>query len=160
MLHSEPPTYPNADACCTDSMLDDTFEPLALHEATLHVEQYLDTFQGRFFSKVQGRGRRQARQEEAKESEGGRWTRTLGRHYGEDEDDEEEEDVRVVSQVNLNVVGSISEINSACNCPKVLVVDDDPFNIIALEGMLGMLGVRAIEKAFNGKDGLIKIQQN
>ena len=68
--------------------------------------------------------------------------------------------MRVVSQVNLNVVGSISEINSACNCPKVLVVDDDPFNIIALEGMLGMLGVRAIEKAFNGKDGLIKIQQN
>ncbi len=52
------------------------------------------------------------------------------------DEDEGEEDMRI-SQVNLNIVGSISDINSACNCPKILVVDDDPFNIIALEGMLG-----------------------
>jgi PleD family two-component response regulator len=40
------------------------------------------------------------------------------------------------------------------NFLRVLVVDDEPFNLIALEGQLLMLGISQIDKAFNGEDAL------
>eukprot|EP00347_Sterkiella_histriomuscorum_P020032 403339357 len=48
------------------------------------------------------------------------------------------------------------ETQQLCKCPQVLIVDDEPFNLIALEGILEMSGVTKVEKAFNGKDGLNK----
>ena len=37
-------------------------------------------------------------------------------------------------------------------------MDDEPFNIISLEGILEMQGVSRIEKAFNGEEGLNKFK--
>ena len=44
--------------------------------------------------------------------------------------------------------------NPECLCANVLIVDDDPFNLIVLEGLLKSCGVTKIDKAFNGKEGL------
>jgi PleD family two-component response regulator len=41
--------------------------------------------------------------------------------------------------------------------PKILIVDDEPFNLIALEGMLLQRGYTRIDKAFNGQEALQKI---
>ena len=38
-----------------------------------------------------------------------------------------------------------------CNCMPILIVDDNPFNLKVLEGMLKLLGTTAI-KAFNGRE--------
>jgi hypothetical protein len=38
-------------------------------------------------------------------------------------------------------------------------VDDDPFNLIALEGMFHSFGILHIEKAFNGQLALNKLQE-
>ena len=32
-----------------------------------------------------------------------------------------------------------------CGCPHILIVDDDPFNLLALKGLLNQLGVFSIE---------------
>jgi CheY-like chemotaxis protein len=40
----------------------------------------------------------------------------------------------------------------------VLVVDDEPFNIIALQGMLEHLGVQKVDKALNGREALEMIK--
>eukprot|EP00347_Sterkiella_histriomuscorum_P005606 403355955 len=50
-----------------------------------------------------------------------------------------------------------------CQCPKILIVDDEPFNLIALEGILEQQGITKVEKAFNGRDGFdkyIRIKRN
>jgi CheY-like chemotaxis protein len=39
-------------------------------------------------------------------------------------------------------------------------VDDEPFNLIALEGLLNVLGITKIEKAFNGREALDILEQN
>jgi len=44
-----------------------------------------------------------------------------------------------------------------CQCPRVLIVDDEPFNIIAMKGQLEMFGIIGSEKAFNGKEALEKV---
>jgi PleD family two-component response regulator len=44
-----------------------------------------------------------------------------------------------------------------CRCPRVLIVDDEPFNIIALKGQLEMFGIIGSDKAFNGKEALEKV---
>jgi PleD family two-component response regulator len=33
---------------------------------------------------------------------------------------------------------------------KVLVVDDEPFNVLAIEGLLGQRGAFQVDKSFNG----------
>jgi PleD family two-component response regulator len=38
--------------------------------------------------------------------------------------------------------------------PKILIVDDDPFNLVALTGLLNHLGIQRIEQAINGRDAL------
>ena len=47
-----------------------------------------------------------------------------------------------------------------CTCPKILIVDDEPFNIIAVQGQLEMFGIFSTDKAFNGKEALDKVIAN
>lgn len=37
---------------------------------------------------------------------------------------------------------------------RVLIVDDEPFNLIVLEGMLNMLGINEVKTAYNGQQAL------
>jgi CheY-like chemotaxis protein len=48
----------------------------------------------------------------------------------------------------------------SCSCPNILIVDDEPFNIIALQGLLLQIGITKVEKAFNGEEALKKIKEN
>ena len=50
-----------------------------------------------------------------------------------------------------------SQAQITCKCPKVLIVDDDPFNLTALEQILHRLKVPC-HWAFNGKEAIEKIQ--
>jgi PleD family two-component response regulator len=50
--------------------------------------------------------------------------------------------------------------NEECKCPRVLIADDEPFNLIALEGLLHQLNVGDSEKSFHGKEALDKIESN
>jgi len=43
-----------------------------------------------------------------------------------------------------------------CNCPKILVVDDDCFNILAIESLMRIAGFKC-ECAYNGKEGIEKV---
>lgn len=43
---------------------------------------------------------------------------------------------------------------------KVLIVDDDPFNLIVLEGLLKQFKIYNIIKAYNGQQALDLIQSN
>ena len=61
---------------------------------------------------------------------------------------------------DLKVYGHSFEPLVNCSCPKVLIVDDEPFNLITLESMLQQFKVGAVEKAHNGKDAMGKIQTN
>lgn len=45
-----------------------------------------------------------------------------------------------------------------CNCPSILVVDDDVFNITALEMILGKFGI-VCSSAFNGQQAINKIRE-
>eukprot|EP00347_Sterkiella_histriomuscorum_P007464 403348815 len=47
-----------------------------------------------------------------------------------------------------------------CPCPQILIADDDPFNIMALQGLIDQIQTGPIDKAFNGRDALSKFQQN
>jgi YesN/AraC family two-component response regulator len=38
--------------------------------------------------------------------------------------------------------------------PYLLIVDDEPFNLVALEGLLNNQGVKRIDKAPNGREAL------
>ena len=39
-------------------------------------------------------------------------------------------------------------------------MDDDPFNLIALEGLIAQLNCGPVEKAYNGQDGLNKLSRD
>ncbi len=45
-----------------------------------------------------------------------------------------------------------------CGCAQILIVDDEPFNLIVLEGLLHQLGVKKIDKSHNGKEALQKLK--
>ena len=47
-----------------------------------------------------------------------------------------------------------------CKCPKILIADDEPFNLIALEGLLHQFNVGSVDKAYHGKEALQKIEFN
>ena len=51
---------------------------------------------------------------------------------------------------------SLSIIQESCTCPPVMVVDDDPFNITALEQHLSKFKIKC-DCAFNGKQAIDKI---
>jgi CheY-like chemotaxis protein len=42
----------------------------------------------------------------------------------------------------------------------VLIVDDEPFNLIALEGLLNMKGITDIHKAFNGVEAIEMVNRS
>jgi len=46
--------------------------------------------------------------------------------------------------------------NKKCNCAKVLIVDDNPFNTLAFDTILGPLEIKS-ESAFNGNSAIEKI---
>ena len=46
--------------------------------------------------------------------------------------------------------------HSSCECPKILIVDDNPFNILALETILSSLRIK-FESVYNGRSCLEKI---
>ncbi len=41
-----------------------------------------------------------------------------------------------------------------------MIVDDEPYNLIAIEGLLILLGIEKIEKAFTGDEAIKKIESN
>ena len=43
---------------------------------------------------------------------------------------------------------------------RILMVDDEPFNLIALEGLLNHFGFSNLQQAYNGKQALDIISQN
>jgi PleD family two-component response regulator len=43
---------------------------------------------------------------------------------------------------------------------RILLVDDEPFNLIPLEGILNMNGVNAIDTAFDGTSALDILMKN
>lgn len=45
---------------------------------------------------------------------------------------------------------SDESIEAPEKCCKVLVVDDEPFNVLAIEGLLGQRGAFQVDKSFNG----------
>jgi hypothetical protein len=58
------------------------------------------------------------------------------------------------SQGGSSASGGVSSGSSlACSCRPVLIADDDPFNLIALEGLLKILGVTAT-KVHDGMEAL------
>jgi CheY-like chemotaxis protein len=50
--------------------------------------------------------------------------------------------------------------SKGCKCPRILVTDDDPFNHMALEGLFMMQGIMGIDRAYNGKEALEKVEAN
>ena len=60
-----------------------------------------------------------------------------------------------------NILGSLMSIPSQaqinCKCPRVLIVDDDPFNLTALDQILKRLQIPC-HWAFNGKEAIEKIE--
>eukprot|EP00347_Sterkiella_histriomuscorum_P002987 403366034 len=66
----------------------------------------------------------------------------------------------------LSVVDIAQEISNIqpqsleCPCPKILIADDDPFNVMALQGLIDQIHTGPIDKAFNGRDALSKFEQN
>ncbi len=59
-------------------------------------------------------------------------------------------------------MASLSDISivEICDCPLVLIVDDEPFNLIALEGILYQLENILVDKAFNGEIALELLVKN
>eukprot|EP00347_Sterkiella_histriomuscorum_P020188 403338764 len=51
-------------------------------------------------------------------------------------------------------------IGPQCPCPQILIADDDPFNIIALEGLINQIHIGPIDTAFNGRDAYAKFEIN
>ena len=47
-----------------------------------------------------------------------------------------------------------------CRCPKVLIADDEPFNLIALEGFLQCHNIGSIDKVYHGKETLKRVESN
>jgi CheY-like chemotaxis protein len=54
----------------------------------------------------------------------------------------------------------IAASGESCKCAKVLIADDEPFNLIALEGLLHQFNVGSVDKAYHGKEALAKIESN
>ncbi|CDW86955.1 multi-sensor hybrid histidine kinase [Stylonychia lemnae] len=52
------------------------------------------------------------------------------------------------------------EIFENCNHAKILIVDDDPYNIIVLQGILQQLKQPVVDKGYNGKEGLAMVEQD
>jgi len=48
-----------------------------------------------------------------------------------------------------------------CKCSRILIVDDEAFNLIVLEGLLLQYGgIESVDTAYNGKEALEMIEKN
>eukprot|EP00347_Sterkiella_histriomuscorum_P006698 403351777 len=47
-----------------------------------------------------------------------------------------------------------------CNHAKILIVDDDPFNLLILDGMLQQLKITQVDKCYDGLSALKKMDEN
>ncbi len=65
----------------------------------------------------------------------------------------------IVSQRISNFENRSSKYEE-CKCPRVLIADDEPFNLIALEGLLHQFNVGAVDKSYHGREALNKIESN
>jgi len=70
-------------------------------------------------------------------------------------------DITYVSENNPNVEFSIfvENLNEVCECPKILIVDDNAFNLTALTLVLRNLGLETAT-AINGDMAIQKVMQN
>ena len=59
----------------------------------------------------------------------------------------------------INVPNEISNFVECAKCSSVLAVDDDAFNILAIESLLQRFGIQSIDHALNGSEALKKIKQ-
>jgi hypothetical protein len=60
----------------------------------------------------------------------------------------------------FNEANNKDKMSVDCHCPTNLLVDDEPYNLIALEGLLMLLGFKRQDKAYNGADAIQKIRGN
>ena len=61
-------------------------------------------------------------------------------------------------QKTVDTTPLIDNKEKECTCPQVMVVDDEPFNVMTLEQLVSKWKKKCVT-AFNGKDALKKIQQ-
>eukprot|EP00347_Sterkiella_histriomuscorum_P013635 403363966 len=61
---------------------------------------------------------------------------------------------------NNKIKNSTKQLQNTCECPRILIVDDDPFNLIALQGLLNQFDVDKVDQCYNGKQAIEKIIQN
>jgi CheY-like chemotaxis protein len=66
------------------------------------------------------------------------------------------------SLLNAESASQLKEIKKQlpCKCPSVLLVDDEPFNIMALEGLLHQRGIENCAKAYQGALAVSLLLQN
>mmetsp|Transcript_16867 Transcript_16867/g.16124 ORF Transcript_16867/g.16124 Transcript_16867/m.16124 type:complete len:114 (+) Transcript_16867:1899-2240(+) len=62
-------------------------------------------------------------------------------------------------QVALEEAKCESFENQICSCNRILVADDEPFNIISIEGILERFDL-TIDKAFDGQAVLDRLQED
>ena len=62
------------------------------------------------------------------------------------------------SQIKMESLEDHQKIKKTCNCEDILIVDDDSFNLLALEGILSKFHIDVV-KAFNGEQALKIIKE-
>ena len=62
------------------------------------------------------------------------------------------------SQDSSRKVSNLIHQHTVCACPKILIIDDDSFNLIVLENLCKNLNLKT-DSAFNGKEAVAKVLQ-
>ena len=60
------------------------------------------------------------------------------------------EDIEKGMASTLTCFNSQKTFFGKCKCPQILIVDDEPFNLFSLDGLLQSLGRYTVDKAYNG----------
>ncbi|CDW85931.1 sensor kinase [Stylonychia lemnae] len=63
-------------------------------------------------------------------------------------------------QDNIDIESPYIFSPTRCQCSKILLVDDEPFNLIALQGLLNQYHIDKVDKCYNGKQAVEKIKVN
>ena len=72
--------------------------------------------------------------------------------------EEEKELFETNNPQQLVTFGGFPETNTISQSKKIMIVDDEGFNLIALEGILSLMGYSDILKAFDGQQALTVIK--
>ena len=72
--------------------------------------------------------------------------------------EEEKELFETNNPQQLVTFGGFTETNTISQSKKIMIVDDEGFNLIALEGILSLMGYSDILKAFDGQQALAVIK--